>query len=272
MAYGLQTLGTTGQQLMAAFDPLAMDWKEGGVTLDWSKVAAVGADTVLPDGTTVLNGKKYLRYGQVLTLIDTAEVQTVEFTGGPTAGGAILTLPASGDDSAESTVSISATATAAAFEDALNDLDRIGPAGVSVSRSGSGTAGAPYIYTVTFARRLGDVPQLTSTNTFTGGTTPSVTHATGTAGTGNGYYGPYDPTATDGRQTLSRGDCYIVNETVLQSPDIGWGVVDTDHPAVFDGGKAWKERLIATAGTHSLEDGPTLTELEAAFPRLSYAK
>lgn len=271
MAYGRTVLGTTGQTVQALFDAQDVIWKPGGITLDWSTVAAVGADTTLPDGTTVKSGEKYLRYGQVLALIGKSEVQTLEFTGGATAGDAIITLPASGDDAAQVAASVPFNATAAQVETALIALSRIGVSGVSVSRSGAGSAGSPYLFTITFAKRLGNVPQLTSTHTFTGGTSPSTTHATTTAGVSGGLYGPYDPAATDGRQNRARGDAFILNETVLQNPAVGWGAPDTDHPAVFDGGTVWKQRILATNGVASLANGMTFAEFEALFPRISYA-
>lgn len=86
--YGRNTLGTTGYPVMAlASDPAKALFKIAGVTIDWSTVTAVGADTTLPDGNTVLSGRKYLRYGQILTRANVAEVQTVTWTGGPTGGG-----------------------------------------------------------------------------------------------------------------------------------------------------------------------------------------
>lgn len=275
MPYGRVSLGNTGYPILClASDPSEADWKVGGITIDWSTVTAVSADTTLPDGNLVKNGQKYLRYGQVLTRASTAEVQTATWTGGPTTGGAILRLPASGNDAAQDTTSISATATAVQFEDAIQALSRIGIGGVSVARTGSGTAGDPYVYTMTFNRELGDVPQFANvSNTFSGGTTPSSTLATTTAGTGTGMFGPYDPNATDGRQTLTRGDCFILNETVIQNVPIGWGSPNTDQPpgGVFDGGIVWKERLIVTSeGTGTLADGPTFTNFEAAFPRIGY--
>lgn len=271
--YGMHTLGKTGQQIMALFVLEGAEWKPGGITVDWSKVAAVAVETTLPDGTIVPVGGKYLRYGQVMTEIDTPEIQTVEWTGGPTAGAGILSLPEFGDYDATPLAGIAYNATAAQFEDALNDLPQIGPGGASVSRAGAGSAGSPYIYTITYARRLGNVPQLTNvSNTFTGGTAPSSTIGTTTAGTGQGYFGPYDPAATDGRQTLSRGQAYILNETVLENVPFGWGQPNSDHPAVFEGGLVWKARILATVGTASLEDGPTFTNLETVFPELKYAQ
>lgn len=41
----------------------------GGITIDWTTVTAVNADTTIGDGTIVPNGRKYLQYGQVLCKI-----------------------------------------------------------------------------------------------------------------------------------------------------------------------------------------------------------
>lgn len=270
--FGRGLLGTTGAPVVAlASNPDDADFKTGGVTIDWSTVTAVGADTTLPGGDVVLNGRKYLRFGQIIARANTAEAQTVTYTGGPTGGGAIIGLPALGDLPGGNTASISATATAAQFEAAVLAVYNYESV-ASVGRTGSGTAGDPYIYTVTFGRRFGDVTAIaTVSNTFTGGTTPSVTIGTTTAGTGTGYYGPYDPSATDGRQTLTRGECFILNETVLEVPPLGWGMPNTTVlGGAFDGGNVWKDRIIMTAGTHSLTDGPTISEFETAFPRIEY--
>ena len=88
-----------------------------------------------------------------------------------------------------------------------------------------------------------------------------------------GFYGPYDPAATDGRQTLTRGKCFVVNRTMLEN-GIGGATLNTtatDHPQVFDGGTAWKARLLVSSGAASLAAGPTLAAFEAAFPRIAYA-
>jgi hypothetical protein len=78
-------------------------------------------------------------------------------------------------------------------------------------------------------------------------------------------YGPYDFAAADGRQTLNKGECYILNETVKENDRA------SDHAGVaIFGGQIWKDRLIATSGVHSLAAGPTYTELEAVLPRMQY--
>lgn len=71
MAYGRQVLGTLGTTIQVSADgyPGA---KMAGVTIDWSKVAAVtGSDVTLADGVVVKVGEKYLRYGQVVTKVTT---------------------------------------------------------------------------------------------------------------------------------------------------------------------------------------------------------
>lgn len=90
--------------------------------------------------------------------------------------------------------------------------------------------------------------------------------------TATGKYGPYDPAASDGREILKRGDCYILNESWLEAPLFGIATGQNAHPPVLEGGLVWKARLLATTGTHSLAAGPTFTELEAVFPRLRYAQ
>jgi len=87
-----------------------------------------------------------------------------------------------------------------------------------------------------------------------------------------GKFGPYNSGASDGRQTLTRGECYVLNETVLQYPaGVGMpGQGATDNPAVFDGGLVWKARLqIDASGTTTK---PSTASFETAFPRISYAQ
>lgn len=248
-------------QVTADGRPLA---KLIGMTIDWSTVAAVGSDTTLEDGIVIKAGEKYLRYGQVVTAIGVAEVQTVTFTGGPTAGSTVLTLPAAGNDAAEAAAAIAFNASAATFQATLEAMDRIGPGGVSVTRSGAGSNGDPYIYTVTFDRLKGNVPQFTSTHSFTGGTTPTTTHGTTTAGSDTGNkYGPYDSGASDGRQTIARDTTFIMNHTVRELD------IASDHAgeAIY-GGQMWKPRIIATAGSASLAAGPTWANLQTALPMM----
>jgi hypothetical protein len=100
------------------------------------------------------------------------EVQTVTISGSPTGGSFTLTY------NGETTAAIAYNATAAQVQAALAALDEIGAGNVTVA----GSAGGPY--TVTFGGGLADenVPQMTATGSFTGGTTPAVAVATTTPG------------------------------------------------------------------------------------------
>jgi hypothetical protein len=204
----------------------------------------------------------------------TAEVQTVTISGTPTGGTFTLTLPASGLDLAQTTAAIAYNATAAAVQSALNALQRIASAG-GVSVTGGALPGSAV--TITFPAVMGNVPQLTSTNSLTGGTSPAIAHATTTAGlSSNGKFGPYDPSATDGRQTLARGDAYILDQTWVYNPAgasfAGLGATDTIGN-VFEGGLVWFDRLLQSgAATHTLALGPTKAEIETLFPTLRYVK
>lgn len=255
-SFGRNVLGRTGNPIRVSADGVPLV-KAFGITIDWSTVTAVSADTTLEDNTLVLNGDKYIRFGTVLDLIGTSEVQTVEYTGGATAGSAILTIPAAGTEPEQTAAALAFNASAANMQDALAALSRIGP-GVSVARTGAGSAGDPYIFTITFPSWLGNIPQLTSTHSFTGGTTPSVTHGTTTQGAGTGKVGPVNTGASDGRQAMARGESYILDRTVLLS-ELG-----SDHPPVIEGGRVWRNRLVFGG---SLE--PTLANILTAFPGIT---
>lgn len=137
-------------------------YKTAGVTIDWTTVTAVNADTTLGDGSIVRNGQKFLRYGQILTMI-----------------------------------------------------------------------------------------------------------------TASKQYGPYDPNATDGRQTLTRGECFILDETVLQyssgSPLLG--ATNDQTGSLLDGGPVWLARILQSGvASASLAAGPTLANLLTAFPSIKLVR
>lgn len=81
--------------------------------------------------------------------------------------------------------------------------------------------------------------------------------------TASGKYGPYLSTASDGRQTLTRGQCVIVNQTW---PEVASGV-PTDYPDVIEGGLCWKERIVMGGAGQ-----PTVAALEAVLPLLRYVE
>jgi hypothetical protein len=271
VTYGQRELGTTGRQIQVIADLHDVKWKTGGITIDWATVTAVGADTVLDEGITLPNGKKFLRYGQIMCRIGIAEVGTLTLTGGPTAGAAIFQLPAVGTDMAENfTVNFDDTAAEVqATVNALGRIVRLGGPEAAVARSGAGTNGDPYIYSITWPDLLGNVPTiLLVSHTFTGGTTPTGTPGTTTQGdASSGKYGPYDPAASDGRQTLARGKAFILNESVLEEGLPGFvNLWPTDHQAVLEGGRLFEARILKTAGSASLAAGPTHANFLTTFP------
>ncbi len=100
------------------------------------------------------------------------EVQTIATTGTPTGGTFVLTFRG------ESTAPIVYNATASAIAAALNLLSNIGPGGVTA------TGGPlPTGVVVSFAEQFGDVPLLTGTGSFIGGTAPALTFTQGVQGT-----------------------------------------------------------------------------------------
>lgn len=260
--YGRQTLSSTGIPVMALANLDDADWKPGGITIDWSTITAVSADTTLADGTVIPNGQKGIEFGTILCDIGVAEVQTVTVTGTPTGGS--YTLSGNGN----TTAAIAYNASAATVQAAIRALG-----GAYAAVNVTGAAGGPY--TLTYERGTGDIAALTlGTNSLTGGTSPNVSFGTSTAGTGSGLFGPYDSAASDGRQTLARGHCFILNETVLQTGAAGLTGVASDHPAVFAGGLVWKARLkIGGVNPSYLGSGtqPTVSAFETAFPDVQYA-
>lgn len=253
--YGRQTGPSTGRSVMVICGRTEdIDWKIAGITLDWSLFAAVtGAPATLPDDTIVQVGQRYARYGQIVCRVTQVEVQTVTLT---SATGGDYTLAGSAD--------IAFDATAAEVQTALEAIFGAGMVVVT------GAAGGPY--TVTFDNSLGNVATMAVVDSTTGAGHSVVAAPVTEGATGAGKWGPYDPNATDGRQTLTPGECWIINETVIDTGVIsGLGPV-TDHPAVLDGGPVWKARILMTAGSASLAAGPTIAAVRTAFPRLQYVE
>lgn len=113
-------------------------------------------------------------YGDQLGL-HTNEVQSIAITGAPTGGTFVLHLDG------EDTTAIPYNATAADVATALKALSNVGPN--DVTSSGGALPSAPVV--ITFVGNLAgtDVPQMTATGSFTGGTTPAIAVTTTTPGT-----------------------------------------------------------------------------------------
>jgi hypothetical protein len=85
--------------------------------------------------------------------------------------------------------------------------------------------------------------------------------------TASGKYGPYDPAAVDGRQTLTKGEAYILNRSALQLEP------KDEHPEAIFGGRVFWDRIINSGGgAASLAAGPTEANVLATFPRLQPAR
>jgi hypothetical protein len=76
-----------------------------------------------------------------------------------------------------------------------------------------------------------------------------------------GKYGPANTAAADGRQTLARGESFILNETVVESE------VGSDHVPCFDAGLVFEDRLCTNENVAAL-DNPTRANVLTAFPAI----
>jgi hypothetical protein len=76
--------------------------------------------------------------------------------------------------------------------------------------------------------------------------------------TASGLFGAYASGASDGRQTLTPGACFILDQTVVMDEGTA-----TDPPAVFDGGRYWPDRVTDIAAN------PAIAAIRTAFPGLT---
>jgi phage protein U len=233
-------------------------YKPGGVTLDLTTLpAASGSDVTLADGSVVKANNQFLRYGQILTRINTGTSQT--FTGTATSGNFTITLIRPDTGQAVTTANIAFNASAATVLAAIQAV--MGPN--QVASSSGGPLGGGGVVTVVF----NTFAPLATVNagTLAGG---SVTPAVTVVGASSGKFGPYDPAAGDGRQTLARGDCFILDETYLVTPAGSQLPGANDNiGGVIEGGLIYIDRVIQSGvAAASLALGPTLANFLAAFP------
>lgn len=151
----------------------------------------------------------------------TNEVQTLTVTGAPTGGTFTITF------SGQTTGAIAYNATAAVVQTALEALSNVNPGDIVVT----GNAGGPW--TLTYGGQyLGEnVGQVTTTESFTGGTTPDITIATTTGGD--------TATATDGTQVflgfLFTEVSFFPGSTKVAAPLMVHGQIDPSKlPVAFD--------------------------------------
>lgn len=179
-----------------------------------------------------------------------------------TATGGTLTVTVTVIGNAQTTSALAFNASLATVTAAINGLSSVG-----ASATVTGSASGPY--TFAFPAPMGGVTVTGNGASLTGsGSQPTVTVATSSDGLSR-WFGPFDPSASDGRQTLHRGDIGLVNRTIVQGGSLGLNEVDDTHFGVIVGGHVYIGLVIqsGTAG-HSLTAGPTQAELEAAMPTL----
>lgn len=256
MTYGRRTLGSTGLPIQVTADG-SPEWKAGGITIDWATVTAEVSDRTLTDGTVIKAGAKGLEFGTILCELAVAEVQTltVDATGGT------FTLTGNGNTTAAIPEASAATVVQAAIR---------GLGGNYAQAVVTGSAGGPF--TITFPFASGDVAALTTNAALLTGGAGTAVITTGTAGVSSGTYGPYSSTATDGRQTLARGYCWILNESITELGPLGQNTFASQHPGVFDGGRVWRARLKIGSDNPTSIGGlqPTPAAFETAFPRVQF--
>lgn len=239
----------TGRPVQVTADGAPI-WLPVGVSVAWDLVTAAGAAGTLEDDTPYVVGEKYIVLGTVLVELRQSEVETLTIN----ATGGTYTITAKG----VTTAAIAYNAAASVIQTALEAIYGVGNVTVT------GSAGGPY--TVTWNEDLGDVAApTTNAGSLTGGAgTAAFTTPTG-GNVLNGYWAPFDSSQTDGRQTLARAHCGILNRTIKQAElSIMGANVEHELTGLIEGGLVWKERL-KVGGTNQ----PTLANLLAAMPRLS---
>jgi hypothetical protein len=260
-------MGSYGQYVVGEFDGNTTqvladghdaDWKSGGGTFDWSLVTAPTEDVELPDGQVIPAGVKYIRYGEILAEIHRAEIQTVTRSATPDAG--TQTFGVTRNGVTHTTPALAYNASAATVRAALEALDNVGAGNIAVALNTN-------VFTFTFQGALANeqVADIIANSSLTASGNPvTLTVATTSQGTGDqtGKIGPHRTNATDGRQTLEAGLCWVSNRTVREDDPV------SDHAfELFDGGRIWEARLKVGGANEA-----TLAQVKAAFPRLSYAR
>jgi hypothetical protein len=264
MADGYMEHGVVGYGLDISADgrPEFASWS---CTVDWDTVAALVADLTLADGTIVKAGRKCLLAGQLMIGITRTGVAVVTLNNIPTGGTFTVTVATTLPDpgGSDTTTALAFNASAATVQAAIRLLDNV----VGFLPTVSGSAGGPY--TIAFPRELGEVTVTADGALLTGaGAQPTATVATTEEGGDTDKMGPYEDTAGDGRANITDPQYYgLVRKLYVYDPDHARRSLDT-HIGLVIGGRVKRGLIRATAGAHSLADGPTWAELKALMPRL----
>lgn len=237
-------------------------------------VLGVELDTFTPGTPTA---------GDTISVNNSAGVSLVEITVGASPSATTITtqLKQAWNDSPSLTALAAAggtstfTLTGVVAGQALNLTPSIQGTGTFTKAITNAPAAGNAPFTISFANSLGPVNVTASGTLLTGGTSPAATATAAAAGGNVGYFGPYNASATDGTQSLNRGDCYILDETWLDTEVPAFPGQGTIHPPVFDGGRIDIKKVVLSGGqgTNTLPAdypaGPTLANFLAAFPNIT---
>lgn len=189
----------------------------------------------------------YIQIGPATTAV--SEVQRATITGVPTGGTFTLTY------SGSTTTAIAYNATAATVQAALEALDNINPGDVVVG-GGPGPA-TPYTFTFGGALASADLPQMTATGSFTGGTTPAIAITTTTAGVSPKTFGGVgNETVTQVFGAYQGIECQL-NGGVDNFRELAQRVLENGEYRVVDG--ALTATLLASATATSPATATTIT-------------
>ncbi|MDX3527150.1 hypothetical protein P1P75_12020 [Streptomyces sp. ID05-39B] len=200
-------------------ETVTLDLTKFDETLHWTEASKYQPERKLKSGIPLAKNATSLLWEPYSPV--TNEVQTLTVTGVPTGGTFTITW------SGQTTAAIAYNATAAVVQTALEGLSNIAPGDVVVT----GSAGGPWTLTWGGTQLGEDVAAPTTTESFTGGTSPDITIDTTTAGGA--------ATATDGSQ-IFRGFLFTEvsfypGSTKVGAPLMVHGQIDPSKlPVAFD--------------------------------------
>lgn len=226
------TFSILGEPLI---DPLLPTWP-GGSGADSQTIGktAATAGNLVTNGTFEENDDNSLHLPEgwiapTATLgttlkMSAVEIQTVAITGTPTGGFYTLSW-VNGQGQTQTTSPLAFDASENSVQTALQAL--VGLAEVTVASTGTSPN---FTHTITFTN-VTNPAQLTSTNSLTGGSSPTITHATTTAGSANVFRGARSVEfASDGSQ-LTTLQVPVTLEALTQYALCAWVKASSAAPA-----------------------------------------
>lgn len=167
--------------------------------------------------------------GNITSAVAASEVRTLTITGAPTGFNGTLAYTADKVYLVSLANLVTTIPTATEMQTAHEAIFGVG--NVTVTKSS-------LVYTIVFGgdmtfRRVGNA--ITSTFTFTAGTTPAATYATTTAGTtGVGQFAAYNDALSDGSQVAK-----VILETAFVTNPAGYVVAENGSTGDVQGPSAW---------------------------------